>query len=125
QVLQVKIYPPYPVDEPRRAAVIRQFNGVAAQIERELTGRLSPAAVSLPRLAPDAGAKEADQAAARLGETAKQIAASRTALAAGTVSQGIGDAEAQATSVVVKTGLAHEESGSITGRDVGVLRDIG
>jgi hypothetical protein len=34
ELTQVKLYPPYPVDEPRRAAAIRQFNGVAAEVAR-------------------------------------------------------------------------------------------
>jgi hypothetical protein len=121
-VRQVKIYPPYPVDEPRRAAVIRQFNGVAAEIERALTGQLSPGVAQLQL---DAGVKETDQALASLDQAARHITASRSELAGGTISPGIGDGEAEATSIDIKTGFALQEKVSITGGDADVLRNIG
>jgi hypothetical protein len=32
--IQVKLYPPYPPDEPPQAATIRRFNGITAEVER-------------------------------------------------------------------------------------------
>src|SRR5262249_28887413 len=62
---QVKLYPPYPADEPRRAAVIREFNGIAAEV-RKLIGS------EVQSLAPTASTNEAEQAVARLRDVSNQ-----------------------------------------------------
>ena len=86
QLTQVKLYPPYPADEPRRAAVIRQFNGVAAEVARLVPQhRLAP-------LGPQASTAEATTALGSLERARTAVDAKRTELA----QQSIGAAFASA-----------------------------
>lgn len=59
---QFKLYPPYPVDEPRRAQTIRQFNGLAAEAARLVGRDGAPQQIGL-----DAPTAEAQQAIDSLG----------------------------------------------------------
>jgi hypothetical protein len=77
QLRQLKLYPPYPLDEPRRAAAIRQFNGLAAEARR-LIGTAADAA----ELDEQASTKAAEAAAATLRQLAERIAEERSRVAA-------------------------------------------
>jgi hypothetical protein len=83
---QVKLYPPYPIDEPRRAAAIRQFNGIAEEVRRLDAHR--EAVPVLRTLGETASTAEAEAAIAALGQFGVAIAGRRAALATLTPSQG-------------------------------------
>lgn len=72
---QMKLYPPYPVDEPRRAEAIRQFNGLAAE-----AARLVDREVSVSRLGPNASTAEAEAGVAALGALGARVESARQSL---------------------------------------------
>ena len=113
---QVKLYPPYPVNESRRAEAIRQFNGVASEVARlealQSSGVLQP-------LAPNASTEQAEQAVAELGALVSTIGAARAALAADAASPA--DPIAVATSRAAGGELAQIDAG-LSASGAGFLR---
>lgn len=73
---QVKLYPPYPADEPLRAKAIRQFNGLTAEAQRLLG---DPPRPTLPH---EATAEQIDAASEALTTTQASVAHRREALGA-------------------------------------------
>jgi hypothetical protein len=76
QLEQVKLYPPYPIDEPRRARAIRQFNGLVAEARRLIHADVSPA-----ELGDRATTGEAEAAVVALGRVGGRVAGERASLA--------------------------------------------
>ncbi|MGE0552361.1 MAG: hypothetical protein AB7R55_02915 [Gemmatimonadales bacterium] len=111
----MKLYPPYPLDEPRRAEAIRLFNGVAREVAK-LVGHEVP--TGLVPLGPEATTEEAELAVTDLGRVGEALAGRRAELARQYASGTGGDAEllAQAASGSIgrqlaaagPTGLARE-----------------
>jgi hypothetical protein len=73
---QVKLYPPYPLDESKRAAAIRQFNGVAEEAAR-LVARGTDG-IDLGSLAPDAPTADVERAIDALAQLQAAIAERRS-----------------------------------------------
>jgi hypothetical protein len=120
ELTQVKLYPPYPVDEPRRAAAIRQFNGVAAEVARLVPQqKLSP----LPEQASTAQASNALDALerARTAVDAKRTELVRQAL--GTERQP-SDHEAEQQAQDVRAELEHTEESGIARAQSTLLRQL-
>jgi hypothetical protein len=114
---QVKLYPPYPIDEPRRAQAIREFNGIAAEVER----MGPPAGGRSIQLGPTASTGEAEQAIEVLTAVAAKIEGRRAELAASVAATGEESAAAEA----VALGTALNDSGSARiGRPDGNLQEI-
>lgn len=113
---QIKLYPPYPVNESRRAETIRQFNGLATEVAR-LEGLISGA--SLQSLSADASTAQAEQAVADLGALVGALDASRVGLAASFASPA--DAAAASISRAAGAELAELDTG-LTASDAGFLR---
>ncbi|MFN0181417.1 MAG: hypothetical protein ACKVZ0_21620 [Gemmatimonadales bacterium] len=117
---QVKLYPPYPIDESRRAAAIRQFNGIAEEIRR--LEAVQEAVPGLPTLSATASTAEAEGAVAALGRVGVAIAGQRAALTAATSSRGELEL-AESTSLEVARGLGGEEL-ALSRRSDELLRQI-
>ena len=117
---QFKLYPPYPIDEPRRAQAIRQFNGVAAEVKR--LGVVRPDEPGLGQLADSSSPTDADTALRALGRVAGAIAASRAALASNGPSA---DESRLAEAASVGVGLSLGEGLTIARRPDALLRQIG
>ncbi len=112
---QVKLYPPYPVNESRRAETIRQFNGLAMEVARlEMTS-----GASLQALAPDASTAQAEQAVQGLGALVGAIGSTRAGLAATVASPT--DSAAVSNSQAAGNELAQLDAG-LTSSDAGFLR---
>jgi hypothetical protein len=101
----VKLYPPYPIDEPRRAALIRQLLNLKAQIDRVAGTAQRPIRVSdrsgakvaivtppavgagagglaLPDVVPDASGPAVDRAIAAVDTSRAQLSSRRAGFAA-------------------------------------------
>ncbi len=78
---QVKLYPPYPANESRRAETIREFNGLTAEVRKMIAGGETPE-VGLAPLSAAASTAEAEQGVSRLDDVAHRFDAQRSALAA-------------------------------------------
>jgi hypothetical protein len=120
ELTQVKLYPPYPVDEPRRAAAIRQFNGVAAEVARLVPQqKLSP----LPNHASTAQATNALDALerARTAVDAKRTELVRQALGTERLPS---DHEAEQQAQDVRAGLEHAEDSGIARAQSTLLRQL-
>lgn len=109
---QVKLYPPYPINESRRAETIRQFNGLATEVAR-LEG------LTLQALAPNASTERAEQAVADLGALVDTIGSTRASLAAAAASPA--ESGAAAASRAAGSALAQVDAG-LTASDAGFLR---
>jgi hypothetical protein len=114
---QVKLYPPYPADEPRRAAAIRQFNGVAAEV-----ARLVPEE-QLRQLGEHATIAEADQALDGLQHARGTIAQKRISLELEIAQRGTGADEAAQWSLSVRIELEQTDIG-IVGDASDLLRHL-
>lgn len=108
---QVKLYPPYPIDEPRRAEAIREFNGLAAEVKKMVASGETPQ-LELAPLSPTATTAEAEQAAAAAGEVSDRFGAQRAALAGAVDASGAGSAEADATAIA--SGLSAQAGSGIS-----------
>ena len=112
---QVKMYPPYPIDEPRRAAAIREFNGLAAEVQRMN--------VIITALDPHASTAEAEQAVTSLTQVGEGLQGRRAGLAAAAAVPGAGRAEGQ--SLAIGGALGDTDVGGISRQAGDVLRQIG
>lgn len=121
QLQQFKLYPPYPIDEPKRAQAIREFNGLAEEIER-LTGHGPPKDLVLPRLAETAGPGDADVALGSIEYARIRVDAERATLVA-SVSSG-DDAPAAAQSAEIAGGLADASPTGLSRSAAALLRQI-
>jgi hypothetical protein len=101
---QVKLYPPYPIDEPRRAQAIRQFNGIAEEVRRLDVARNH----GMTALGEGASTAEAEAAIAALGRVGSAIAGRRAALAEQAPSRGEVD-QAEASSLEVSRSLGDQD----------------
>jgi hypothetical protein len=104
---QVKLYPPYPIDEPRRAAAIRQFNGVAAEV-----ARLVPAE-QLRALTEHASVAEASTALDGLEQARDAIARRRITLELRITDAGSNPDEAAARSQALRAELQQTGAGIV------------
>jgi len=107
---QVKLYPPYPANESRRAETIREFNGLAAEVRKMITGGETPE-LTLAPLSPTASTAEAEQGVAALDDVAQRFTAQRNALAAavGTSAADVDSSElGQALSTVDQGGISRQ-----------------
>lgn len=118
---QVKLYPPFPIDEPRRAAAIREFNGLAEEIKKMETNGEAPG-VKLTTLAPNASTAAAESAANALLQVQHRLESRRAALAERVASGSGGDAEASSRNV--GTALGGGGGTGITGVATDLLRQI-
>lgn len=118
---QVKLYPPFPIDEPRRAAAIREFNGLAEEIKKMETVASGPG-LNLATLAPNASTAAAEQAVSALGQAKQGLEARRAALAEQAAS-GTGG-EALANSREVGAALGGTEAGGISRSVSDLLRQL-
>ena len=118
---QVKLYPPYPVDEPRRAEAIREFNGIAEEVKRRATTGEAPK-IGLTALKPHASTAEAEHAAESLGQVREQFQAERATLARNAASGAGAEAESGSHGVGVALGEAHGAGLSVRASDL--LRQI-
>ena len=109
---QVKLYPPYPIDEPRRAEAIREFNGLAAEVRKMIATGAAPS-VTVTSLPPAASTAQAEQASVEAGQVNERFTATRIELAGsfGTVS--ISHIEAE--SVAIGSGLGDTGAGITRG----------
>lgn len=115
-----KLYPPYPVDEPRRAQAIREFNGVAAEVKR--LGVVRPDESGLGQLADSASTADVEGALGGLARASGAIETSRATLAKNGPSV---DESRQAESDSVGVGLTLGEGLAIARRPDALLRQIG
>lgn len=74
---QVKLYPPYPVNESRRTQAIREFNGLAAEARRLVAAGAAPA-----ELGTQATTAEAEVAVAALRQLGGRVAGVRAEVSA-------------------------------------------
>ncbi len=119
---QVKLYPPYPIDESRRAETIREFNGLAAEVRR-MNVVLDGGGVSLTTLAKNASTDEAERAVSALTDAGASLEARRASLAAAAAAPGAGRAESQSLDIGSRLG---DGAGSGISRQAGdLLRQIG
>ncbi len=115
---QVKLYPPYPINESRRAEAIRQFNGLAAEALRLIDADASPGA--LPERASTA---EAEAALVALGTLGGRVARERAALAT-KLSAEAEVPQAELVSGQIGHRFAASARGGLSGVSVDVLRQI-
>lgn len=111
----VKLYPPDPIDEPRRAAAVREFNGLAAEVKRMN--------VVISALDPNASTAEAEQAVTSLPQVGEGLQGRRAGLAAGAAVPGAGPAEGQ--SLAIGSALGDGDGGGISRQAGDVLCQIG
>lgn len=78
QLQMVKLYPPYPANEPRRAALVRQLLGIQKQLAAQ-GGAVG--GLKLPQISESMTPAAVDQSLAAAGAAAKTIAARRASLA--------------------------------------------
>jgi hypothetical protein len=113
----VKLYPPYPPDEPRRAAAIRQFNGIVAEVRR-MVDQAEP-------LSPTASTEQAERAVAVLSRCETLLRDRRervqAAIAAGS---GPSDGEIEAQIAAVRRGLAPIGQVGMAAGSTGLLREL-
>lgn len=119
---QVKLYPPYPIDESRRAETIREFNGLAAEVRR-MNVVIDGGGVSLTSLAPNASTDEAERAVSGLTQAGTGIEAQRAGLAAAAAAPGAGGAESW--SLDIGSRLGDGTGGGISRQAGDLLRQIG
>ncbi len=119
---QVKLYPPYPIDESRRARAIRDFNGLTAEVRR-MHVTIDPAGASLTSLSPNASTEEAERAVSALAQVGIGIQAKRAVLAAETAPPPAGSATRQSLEVAAQ--LGESDIGGISRNSGDVLRRIG
>jgi hypothetical protein len=119
---QVKLYPPYPIDESRRARAIRDFNGLTAEVRR-MNVIIDTAGASPTSLGPNASTEEAELAVSALAQVGIGIQAKRASLATETAPPPPATAARQSLEVAAQ--LGDSDIGGIS-RDTGdVLRRIG
>ena len=118
---RVKLYPPYPTDEPERAKAIREFNGVAQEVKRMIGSGEGPV-VELNGLRPGAAPAELDRAAQSAREVTFRFEAQRAALAQ-QVASGSG-AEAEVQSKGLGTALGETAGAGLSRRAADLLRQI-
>lgn len=118
---RVKLYPPYPTDEPERAKAIREFNGVAQEVKRMIGTGEGPV-VELKGLRPGATPVELDRAAQSAREVTFRFGAQRTALAQ-RVSSGAG-VEAEVQSRGLGLALGETAAAGLSRRAADLLRQI-
>lgn len=119
---QVKLYPPYPIDEFRRAETIREFNGLAAEVRR-MNVVIDGGGVSLRSLAPNASTDEAERAVGALTQAGAGIEARRAGLAAAVAAPGAGGAESR--SLDIGSRLGDGTVGGISRQAGDLLRQVG
>jgi len=105
----VKLYPPYPPDEPRRAQAIRQFNGVAAEVAKAVGPDIG---AGLAPLSDQATTGEAERALDGLSQAGQAVAAARQGIAAA-ASSGTGP-ELAVAKVSAQVGQALAQTGGAT-----------
>ncbi len=119
---EVKLYPPYPVNESRRAEAIREFNGLAAEARRLAVAFGAPRQ-SLDALAPNASTAEAEQAISGLTVVGQNVAARRAKLAA--TAEAPKGAGAETQSIQIGSALGHGDFAGLTRQAGELLRQIG
>ncbi len=119
---QVKLYPPYPIDESRRAQAIRDFNGLTAEVKR-MHVIIDTAGASLTSLAPNASTDDAEQAVGALTQVGIGIRASRLSLAAQSAPPEAATAKQQSLEVAAQ--LRDRDVGGVSRPTGDVLRQIG
>ena len=117
---QVKLYPPYPPNESRRAEAIREFNGIAAEVRR-LVAEGVVEGVSLPSLESGSSTAEAEAAVAALGAAQTRVQTHRVNLAAQVATPG--DRAAESESARLGLALGENDQGGLS-RSAGELRQI-
>ncbi len=107
-LVPVKLYPPYPPDESRRAQAIRDFNGVAAEVAKVVGPEIGAGLAPLPN---QATTGEAERAITGLSQAGQAVAAARQDIAAaassGTVPESaLAKLSAQVGGALARTGGA-------------------
>jgi hypothetical protein len=115
---QVKLYPPYPADEPRRAAAIRQFNGVAAEV-----ARLAPER-QLSKLPDNASTEVATAALERLQQTRLAVEQRRQELVVRFAADDPAEKEAERQSEDARTQLGDTPEQGLTRTTSDLLRQL-
>jgi hypothetical protein len=110
-LVPIKLYPPYPPDESRRAQAIRQFNGVAAEVAKAVGPEIG---AGLVPLSDRATTGEAERALDGLSRAGQAVAAARQRIAAAASSGTVPEPAVAKVSAQVGQALAQTDGATLS-----------